>query len=432
VATLTLLIKGGWVIDPAQKMNKKADVLIESGKIAAIGDNLNAAGAKVIEAEGKYVVPGLIDMHVHLREPGLEGKEDIYTGTRAAAMGGFTTVACMPNTKPVIDNITGIEYIKGRAQSTGAVNVYPIGAITKVSEGVELAEIGDMVQAGAVAVSDDGKPVSNTQVMRLAFEYAKMFGIPVIAHSEEAYLAEGGQMHEGYVSTVLGLKGIPALAEEIMIARDCMLAEYTGGRLHVAHVSTAGSVEIIRQAKARGVNVTAEVTPHHLTLTDEAVRSFDTSTKVNPPLRTAADISALVAGLKDGTIDAIATDHAPHAFEDKDVEYRYAPFGISGLETAVPLVLNALLHSGEMDMSGVVAAMTVRPAQILGLDKGTLLTGKDADITILDPAYEQTIDPQQFVSKGKNSPYGGFKVKGKAIATIVAGEVVMQEGRILK
>lgn len=429
---MKLVIKGGWVIDPAQNMHKKADVLIEHGKIAAIGEFVSAEGAYEINAEGKYVVPGLIDMHVHLREPGLEAKEDISTGTRAAAMGGFTSIACMPNTKPVIDNITGVEYVKSRAQSTGVVNVYPIGAITKGSEGAELAEIGDMVQAGAVAVSDDGKPVSNAQVMRLALEYTKMFAIPVIAHSEDPHLADGGQMHEGYVSTVLGLKGIPAVAEEIMIARDCMLAEYTGGRLHVAHVSTAGAVEIIRQAKARGVNVTAEVTPHHLTLTDEAVRSFSTSTKVNPPLRTNADIEALIAGLKDGTIDVIATDHAPHAFEEKDVEYRYAPFGISGLETAVPLVLQALVHSGKMELAEVVAALTVRPAQILGLDKGTLHTGKDADVTIFDLEQEYSIDPQQFVSKGKNSPYGGFKIKGRAVATIVAGEVVMQEGRLLK
>lgn len=429
---MKLVIRGGWIIDPAQQINKKADILLAEGKIAAIGEGLSAADAQVIDATGKYVVPGLIDMHVHLRDPGLEAKEDIYTGTRSAAMGGFTSVACMPNTRPVIDNISGIGYVQNRAQSAGAVNVYPIGAITKGSEGKELAEIGDMVQAGAVAVSDDGKPVSNAQVMRLAFEYAKMFDIPVIAHSEDLYLAEGGQMHEGYVSTVLGLKGIPAAAEEVMIARDCLLAEYTGGRLHVAHVSTAGAVEIIRRAKARGVKVTAEVTPHHLTLTDEAVRGFDTNTKVNPPLRGTADIAALIAGLKDGTIDSIATDHAPHAFEEKDVEYRYAPFGISGLETAVPLVLQALVHSGEMKLEEVVAAMTLQPARILGLDKGTLETGKDADVTILDPAFEHTLDPQRFVSKGKNSPYGGRQVKGRVVATIVAGEVVMQEGRLLK
>lgn len=429
---MKLVIKGGWIIDPARNIKKKADILLAEGKIAAIGEGLSAEGTEEIDATGKYVVPGLIDMHVHLRDPGLEAKEDIYTGTRAAAMGGFTSVACMPNTRPVIDNISVIGYVQNRAQSVGAVNVYPIGAITKGSEGKELAEIGDMVQAGAVAVSDDGKPVSNAQVMRLAFEYAKMFDIPVIAHSEDPHLAEGGQMHEGYVSTVLGLKGIPAAAEEVMIARDCLLAEYTGGRLHVAHVSTAGAVEIIRQAKKRGVKVTAEVTPHHLTLTDEAVRGFDTNTKVNPPLRGTADIAALVAGLKDGTIDIIATDHAPHAFEEKDVEYRYAPFGISGLETAVPLVLQALVHSGEMKLDEVVAALTVRPAQILGIDKGTLEIGKDADVTILDLALEHTIDPQRFVSKGKNSPYGGRQVKGKAVATIVAGEVVMQEGRLLK
>lgn len=402
------------------------------GKIAALGTDLSADGAEIIDLTGKYVVPGLIDMHVHLREPGLEYKEDIYTGTRAAALGGFTSIACMPNTKPVIDNITGIEYVKGRASSVGAVNVYPIGAITKGSEGSELAEIGDMVQSGAVAVSDDGKPVSNAQVMRLALEYTKMFGIPVIAHSEDQHLADGGQMHEGFVSTVLGLKGIPSVAEEIMIARDCMLAEYTGGRLHVAHVSTAGAVEIIRQAKARGVNVTAEVTPHHLTLTDEAVRSFSSSTKVNPPLRTITDIEALAAGLADGTIDVIATDHAPHAFEDKDVEYKYAPFGISGLETAVGLILEALVHDGIMSLQDVIKAMTLRPAQILGIDKGTLKVGKDADVTALDLNREWTIDPARFVSKGRNSPYAGVHVKGQAVLTIVAGEVVMQEGRLLK
>ena len=429
---MKLLFKGGWIIDPAQNMNEIADLLIENGKIAAIGEALSADGAEIMHIDGKYVVPGLIDMHVHLREPGLEYKEDIYTGTRAAALGGFTSIACMPNTKPVIDNFTGVDYIKGRARAVGAVNVYPIGAITKGSEGLELAEIGDMVQGGAVAVSDDGKPVSNAQVMRLALEYTKMFGIPVIAHSEDPHLADGGQMHEGFVSTVLGLKGIPAVAEEIMIARDCLLAEYTGGRLHVAHVSTAGAVEIIRQAKARGVNVTAEVTPHHLTLTDEAVRSFDSRTKVNPPLRTLTDIEALAAGLADGTIDVIATDHAPHAFEDKDVEYKYAPFGISGLETAVGLILQALVQGGRMSLADVVKAMTLRPAQILGIDKGTLQVGKDADITVLDLAQEWTIEPAKFISKGKNSPYSGFQVKGQAIATIVSGEVVMQEGRLLK
>lgn len=429
---MKLLLKGGRVVDPAQNINETADILIENGKIAAIGADLSTDGAEIINMAGKYVVPGLIDMHVHLREPGLEYKEDIYTGTRAAALGGFTSIACMPNTKPVIDNITGVDYIKGRARDVGVVNVYPIGAITKGSEGQELAEIGDMVQGGAVAISDDGKPVSNAQVMRLALTYAKMFGIPVIAHSEDPDLAEGGQMHEGFVSTVLGLKGIPAVAEEIMIARDCMLAEYTGGRLHVAHVSTAGAVDIIRQAKARGVNVTAEVTPHHLTLTDEIVRSFDSSTKVNPPLRTMTDIEALTAGLADGTIDVIATDHAPHAFEDKDVEYKYAPFGISGLETAVGLILQALVQGGTMSLPEVVKALTLRPAQILGIDKGTLQVGKDADITVLDLEQEWTIEPAKFISKGKNSPYSGLRVKGQVVATIVAGEFVMQEGRLLK
>lgn len=429
---MKLLLKGGWVVDPSQNINEIMDVLIENGKIAEIGASLSADGAEVMDVTGKHVVPGLIDIHVHLRDPGLEYKEDIYTGTRAAAMGGFTSVACMPNTKPVIDNATGVEYVKSRARAIGAVNVFPIGAITKGSEGVELAEIGDMVQIGAVAVSDDGKPVSNAQVMRLALEYTQMFGIPVIAHSEDPHLAEGGQMNEGLVSTLLGMKGIPAVAEEIMIARDCMLAEYTGGYLHVAHVSTAGSVDIIRKAKARGIRVTAEVAPHHITLTDDIVRSFNSNTKVNPPLRTTHDIEALIAGLVDGTIDVIATDHAPHAFEDKDVEYKYAPFGISGLETAVGLVLQALVHCNIMPLRDVIAAMTIRPARILGIDKGTLRVGKDADITVLDLEEEWTIDPAKFVSKGKNSPYGGLQVKGKAVTTIVAGEVVMQEGRLLK
>jgi dihydroorotase len=432
VATLKLLLKGGWVIDPAQGINQRVNILVTDGKIAAIGSDITDKGAHIIDVTGKHVVPGLVDMHVHLREPGFEAKEDIYTGTRAAAAGGFTSVACMPNTKPVIDNITGIEYIKARAKALGAVNVFPIGAITKGLAGTELAEIGDMALSGAVAITDDGKTVGSTEVMRLAFEYAKMFNLPVISHSEDPYLVEGGQMHEGYISTVLGLKGIPAVAEEIMIARDCMLAEYTRGRLHVAHVSTAGAVEIIRQAKARGVNVTAEVTPHHLTLTDEAVRSFDTSTKVNPPLREQRDIDALIAGLRDGTIDAIATDHAPHAFEEKDVEYGYAPFGISGLETAVTLVLQALVHSGAMELQDVIAAMTVNPSRILGINKGTLQVGQDADITVLDLQQEYSIDPATFASRGKNSPYGGVKARGKAVMTIVAGELVMQEGRLLK
>ena len=428
---MKLLVRGGKVIDPANDFCQAADILIDSGKISAVGQNLKANGAEVIDAKNKLVLPGLIDMHVHLREPGLEAKETIASGTRAAARGGFTSVACMPNTKPVVDNQALVEFINSRAASDGVVNVFPIGAITKGSAGSELAEIGDMKSAGAVAISDDGRPVMNAQVMRLAMEYAKMFNLPVISHCEDIDLAANGVMHEGYFSTVFGLKGISRLAEEVMVARDIMLAELTGTKVHIAHISTAGSVELVRMAKKKGLNVTAEATPHHFTLTAEAVGGYDTGTKVNPPLRGADDIRAVKEGLGDGTIDVIATDHAPHTVEEKDVEYNYAPFGIVGLETAVGLAFKELVNPGFLTVEELVRKMSVNPARILGLPKGRLGVGADADITIVDPGLREVVDVQRFASKGKNSPFGGWELKGLPTVVIVGGRVVMQDRELV-
>ncbi|PKM45551.1 MAG: dihydroorotase [Firmicutes bacterium HGW-Firmicutes-8] len=428
---MKLLVRGGKVIDPANDFCQAADILIDSGKISAVGQNLKANGAEVIDAKNKLVLPGLIDMHVHLREPGLEAKETIASGTRAAARGGFTSVACMPNTNPVVDNQALVEFINSRAASDGVVNVFPIGAITKGSAGSELAEIGDMKSAGAVAISDDGRPVMNAQVMRLAMEYAKMFNLPVISHCEDIDLAANGVMHEGYFSTVFGLKGISRLAEEVMVARDIMLAELTGTKVHIAHISTAGSVELVRMAKKKGLNVTAEATPHHFTLTAEAVGGYDTGTKVNPPLRGADDIRAVKEGLGDGTIDVIATDHAPHTVEEKDVEYNYAPFGIVGLETAVGLAFKELVNPGLLTVEELVRKMSVNPARILGLPKGHLGVGADADITIVDPGLREVVDVQRFASKGKNSPFGGWELKGLPTVVIVGGRVVMQDRELV-
>lgn len=345
---MKLLIRGGTVVEPAAGSVLEQDVLLSEGRIAATGRNLSAAGAEVLDAEGKLVVPGLIDMHVHLREPGYEAKETLLTGARAAVRGGFTAVACMPNTKPVTDNAALVAHIKNTGSAQGLARIYPIGAITRGSQGQELAEMGDMKKAGAKAYSDDGQPVSDAALMRRAMQYARMLDMAIISHCENKELSFGGAMHEGYMSTLLGLKGIPASSEEIMVARDLILAEETGCRVHIAHISTAGSVRLVREAKARGIRVTAEVTPHHFTLTDEAVMGYDTFTKVNPPLRTAADVAAVKEGLADGTIDVIATDHAPHTIEEKDVEYDRAPFGIVGLETAVGLVWTELVtgHTG--------------------------------------------------------------------------------------
>jgi dihydroorotase len=428
---LKLLIKGGRIINPADNTDTVGDVLIEDKVIAAIGQNLSAEGAQVIDAAGLVVAPGLIDMHVHLREPGLEAKEDIASGTRAAAAGGFTTIACMPNTKPVVDNSILVSGILQRAQSEGVVNVKVIGALSKALEGKELAEIGDMIQAGAVAISDDGGQLDSTRLLKTGFEYTGMFERPVITHSEDEELAGEGYMHEGAVSAMLGVKGRPAVAEDIAVARDIMLAEYANAPLHIAHVSSKGAVELIRQAKKRGVKVTAEATPHHLTLTDEELKTFNTAFKVNPPLRSSEHVEALIAGLKDGTIDMIATDHAPHAFEEKDVEFRYAPSGFAGLETALAVVLTDLYHTGKLTLVEVVEKMSAAPARAFGLPGGALKVGAPADITIIDTEYKWTVDCIKFYTRGKHSPFEGRNLRGRSLITIVNGSIIMQNGEVL-
>ncbi|AOQ23546.1 Dihydroorotase [Moorella thermoacetica] len=430
---MAILIKGGRVIDPARNLDGRQDILIEGEKITTLAANLEApAGARVIDAGGMIVTPGLIDMHVHLREPGYEQKETIASGTRAAAAGGFTAVACMANTNPVADSASVIYFIKEKARQEGVVRVYPVGALSKGLEGKEIAEIGDLAAAGAVAISDDGRPVMNALVMRHALEYAKMFNLPVISHCEDEALANDGLMHEGLVATILGLRGIPAAAEEVMVARDLILAELTGGRLHLAHVSTAGSVRLLKEARARGVRVTAEATPHHLCLTDMLVESYDTSTKVNPPLRPAGDVAAVAAALAAGDIDVIASDHAPHADEDKDVEYDYAPFGMVGLETAVPLVVTELILPGKLTWQQAIKSWTANPARILNIPGGSLVPGGVADVTIIDPDMEKEVDVNEFYSRGHNSPLQGRKLKGWPVLTIVGGRVVMENGKIIE
>jgi len=420
---MTVLIRKGRVIDPG-RINGPADVLIQDGKIAQVGKGLAVPpGATVMDATGKWVLPGFVDLHVHLREPGFEYKETIQTGTAAAVAGGFTSVCCMPNTSPVNDNQSVTEFILDKARAAGLAHVFPVGAITKGSEGKELAEFGELKDAGCVAVSDDGQPVMNGMVMRRALEYARAFNLTVVDHCECLHLSEGGGMHEGLVATELGLPGVPAAAEDVMVARNLVLAELTGGRLHLAHLSTAGSVRMVREAKARGIKVTAEACPHHFLLTDEAVREFNTNAKMNPPLRSRRDVDAIKAGLKDGTIDAIATDHAPHADFEKLREFDYAPFGIVGLETAWGLALT-LVDEGALSVEQVVALLTVQPARAFGLSKGTLAVGADADVTIVDPDAQWVVEPEQFRSKGRNTPFAGWKLKGRVTATIVGGRVV--------
>lgn len=427
---MRLLVKGGRVIDPDSGMDKLADVLIQEGKVLAIDSDISLDDeVEILDASGKLVCPGFIDIHVHLREPGFEYKEDIATGTRAAAAGGFTTVCCMPNTKPVIDNAAVASFVRERALKSGLVQVLPIGAITQKQEGSELAEIADLIAAGCIALSDDGRPVARADIMRNALEYSKMFSIPVMSHCEDHSLSRGGQMHEGYFSTIYGLKGIPAEAEEVMVARDLLLAKLTGAHLHFCHISTAGSIKMIKRAKSEGINVTCEVTPHHLTLTDEIVGSYDTDTKVNPPLRSQEHLEALWDALKDGTIDCIATDHAPHHLESKDCEYELAAPGISGLETAVPVVMS-LVHQGILDIKTMVERMSLAPAQILGINRGRLKKGAVADLTIIDPEAVRKVDPARFYSKGKNTPYKGLEYIGWPYATIVAGRIVAREGII--
>ncbi|MHC1745900.1 MAG: dihydroorotase [Negativicutes bacterium] len=425
------LIKGGRIINPADNTDMIGDILIENDRIIEIGKNIVCSDAEIYPADGLVVAPGFIDMHTHLREPGLEAKEDIASGTRAAAAGGFTTVACMANTKPVIDNAILIAGLYRQAQDTGVVRIKAIGAVSKGLAGQELAEIGDMLAAGAVAFSDDGHYINSAQLLRTAMEYISIFDGLLISHAEDETLVEDGVMHEGAVSAMLGMKGRPAVAEDIAVARDLLMAEYTGARIHIAHVSTKGAVELIRKAKERGVRVTAEATPHHLYFTDEALQSFNTAFKVNPPLRSAEHVAALREGLRDGTIDAIATDHSPHAFEEKDVEFRYAPSGFPGLETAVGVLMTTLYHSGFMSLEDIIARMSIAPARILRLDAGSLQVGCPADITILDPDLEWQVDPKIFWTKARHSPFENGKLKGKAIATIVAGKFVMRNGEVL-
>lgn len=430
---MKILIKGGRVIDPANNIDTVTDIFIDKDIISEVGENPELEGIEmeVIDASGKVVTPGLVDMHCHLRDPGQEYKEDIETGTRSAAMGGITSVACMPNTKPVIDNEAVVTYIKTKSNEVGYVNVYPIGAISKGLEGKELAEIGEMKFAGAVAISDDGRPVTESGLMRRAMQYADMFDMTVISHCEDISLADGGSMNEGFMSTYLGLKGITRAAEEVMVSRDIIIAEATGTAIHIAHVSTRGSVELVRQAKARGVRVTCETCPHYFTLTENAVDGFNTNAKMNPPLRTEDDVEAIKEGLKDGTIDCIVTDHAPHHADEKNCEFAMAANGIVGFETSLGLGIKYLVKTGILTLGELIEKMAVNPSRILGLSKGRLSQGSIADVIIFDPDREWTVDVSKFESKGKNSPYDGFKLYGKPEYVIVNGKIVVNQGELM-
>ncbi len=418
----SLLIEGGRVIDPSQGLDRVTNLLVEEGRIEAY-DVSPGHAQQVIDARGKIVSPGLIDMHVHLREPGREEDETIATGTAAALAGGFTSVACIPNTEPPIDTRASVEFIQHQAARADNCHVYVVACVSKNREGKELAEIGQLVAAGAVAFSDDGAPVFDPELMRRAFEYCLMFDRPVLNHAEVLELTRGGVMNEGLVSLVLGLPGMPAAAEDVMTSRDIALAEATGGRLHIMHVSTAGSIALIRRAKERGVRVTTEVCPHHFTLTDESLRTFDSNFKMSPPLRTKADVEACREALRDGTIDVICTDHAPHAAEKKMQELDRAPFGIVGLETCLGLVSTELIQTGLLDWPTALAKLTINPARVLGIDRGTLALGQPADITIIDPEVRWRVEPVRFRSKSKNSPFGGRELIGRADTVIVDGRV---------
>jgi dihydroorotase len=423
-----LVLRGGRVIDPSQNVDETADVVILDGQIDRVGrvGEIGESGRTVEELDcaGLVVAPGFIDVHCHLREPGREDVETIATGARAAAAGGFTAVCAMPNTDPVTDNQAAVGFVLQQGQRAGAARVYPIGAITLGQKGEALAEFGEMVGAGAVAVSDDGRPLANAQLMRTALEYARTFGIPVADHCEEPTLAGGGAMNEGVASARLGLKGMPGEAEEIMVIRDILLARRSGGHVHLCHLSTAGSVELLRWGRERGVRVTAEVCPHHLTLTEDAVLGYNTNAKMNPPLRTEADVAALRDAVRDGTIDVIATDHAPHHYDEKEREFTDAPNGIVGLETALGVVMTWLVEPGILDLPLLVERMAVAPARVFNLPGGSLRAGAVADVTVFDPSAPWTVDPTRFRSKGRNTPYAGWRLRGRAVYTIVDGRVV--------
>jgi len=423
-----LLLKNARVVDPRASIDGAFDLLIEDGRIAKVARNIAPADATTLDLTGLCVCPGFIDMHVHLREPGQEWKETIATGTKAAAAGGFTGVACMPNTQPPIDSRSVVEFVLAQAREHGAVPVYPIGCVSKGQEGVELAEMGDMAVAGARGFSDDGKPVASAGLMRRALEYARIFDLPVIDHCEESSLVAGGVAHEGEVATRLGLAGWPGVAEDVMVQRDILLAEYTGGAVHIAHMSTGRSADLVRRGKAAGIRVTCEVTPHHIALTDEAIASYDTHAKMNPPLRAEEDRAALLAAIADGTVDAIATDHAPHNADEKCVEFSRAPFGVVGLETAVSICLDRLVHGGVIGLSRLVELLSTGPASVLRLAKGSLAVGADADITVLDLDRKVVVKPEAFASKSVNTPFEGWTLRGAPVLTIVGGRIV-HDGR---
>jgi len=427
----SLLIQNGRIIDPGRKLDEAGSLLIAGGKISWVGRGKETppdANYDVLDAKGLVVCPGFIDLHCHLRQPGFEGRETIATGTRAAARGGFTTVGCMPNTEPPLDNKDTVDFVKATAASEGVIRVLPIGCISRGRIGEELADMGALVKAGVIGFSDDGEPALNSSLMRRALEYSCFCRLPIIDHCEDKALSKGGQMNEGEISAGLFLQGIPNAAEDIIVARDLLLSELTGGRLHIAHVSTEGSVELIRLAKTKGIRVTAEATPHHLTLTEERVKSHGTDAKVNPPLRTERDIKALIQGLNDNTIDIIATDHAPHTEAEKSQPFERAPFGFSGFETALGSLMG-LVHRGELELATLIAKLTIEPSKILGqkYGLGTLAVGSPADVTIFDPELEWTVEPKDFVSKGKNTPLAGEKLKGKVMATIYGGNIVYKD-----
>jgi len=421
---MQLILRQGRVVDPTQKLNQIADVGIDDGRIAEIASKIRKSGRKEIDAHGLVVAPGFIDMHVHLREPGREDAETIETGTNAAARGGFTGVACMPNTNPVNDSEAVTSFILERAREVAKISVYPIGAITKGSRGETLAEIGEMRRSGIVAISDDGHPVQNSQIMRRAMEYSRLFNIPVIDHCEDKNLAADGVMHEGFYSTLLGLRGINPAAEEMHVVRDTILARHTGSRLHIAHLSTRFSLDAVRRAKKEKISVTCEVTPHHLLLTDAQVASYDTNMKMNPPLRAQEDVDALVEGMVSGSVDVITTDHAPHNINDKMLEFDRAPFGVVGLETAVGLILDRFVRTGILGMERMVEMFSRNPARILGLERGTIAKGAVADITVLDPDREWVVKSTDFESRSRNTPFEGYKLRGAPAMTIVKGRVV--------